>query len=217
MTAPSALPQVRPRARSSAVFPTVPRLHAAARSVLLTCRPVPAGSASFPPLLGEAAAGRRHSPRRLRAPARSPEPTRPRQLTGHRHARPSVGACHPCLCCGSRSPRLTRATQRGGGGAGERGGRFLPAKRGFWASRGTLPFSPGSGSSSGSRSRSRFLPSRCFLPRPWPLFLGSDILRGLWGGGRDARCRRQGWPPLSAAQLRPPPPAAPVPECAPVL
>lgn len=101
------------------------------------------------------------------------------------------------------APDSLRSAGWGDAGAG---GRFLLAKRCFWACRGALPFSPGSG------SHSRFLPSRCFLPRPRPFLLDSDILPWVPGSGTDAR--RAVWDglrsPLPCAA--PPLPAAPVPE-----
>lgn len=114
----------------------------------------------------------RTAPHGLRA--RSPTPSRPRSP-----ALPQAPTPLRCLSPGRRLARL-QALQRGPGHA-RAGGRFLSGKRAFWVRRGALPFSPGSG------SRSRFLPSRCFLPRPRPLLLDSDILPRVPGGGTHAR------------------------------
>lgn len=126
--------------------------------------------------------------------------TQPQRLA-RTQARTPLGACHLRGC--SHSPRLG-ALRWGDAGAG---GRFLLAKRCFWACGGALPFSPGSG------SHSRFLPSRCFLPRPRPFLLDSDILPWVGGSGTDAR--RAVWDGLRSPLLpcaAPPLPAAPVPE-----
>lgn len=124
------------------------------------CARVPAGSASLAPRRGAAARDRRAATGWLGAGSLAHRPGAP---LARRHAR--LAAHHQAA---ARTAPDSAARRRGR----LAGGRFLPAPRGLRARRGALPFSPGSG------SRSRFLPSRFFLPRPRPLLRDSDMPLG---------------------------------------